>query len=99
MLSTVSKPHVAHLSSASADLPYKTLKNPGISMVSGFFFFRSLLKKFDAVYPIFNGLTMGQFQFLDPNGLTDGAIFTLKLILQNANSRLVVDFIFLLRSL
>lgn len=71
-------------------------------MVSGFFFFRffcSLLKKFDAVYPVFNGLTMGQFQFLGPNGLTDGAIFTLKLILQNANSRLVVDFIFLLRSL
>ena len=41
-------------------------------MVSGFFF--SLLKKFDAVYPIFNGLTMGQFPFLGPNGLTDGEI-------------------------
>ena len=66
-------------------------------MVSGFFFFRfvcSHLKKFDAVYPSFNGLTMGQFPFLGPNGLTDGAIFALKLILQNANFRLVLTLFF-----
>ena len=66
-------------------------------MVPGFFFFRFacfLLKKFDAVYPNFNGLTMGQFPFLSPNGLTDGAIFDLKLILQNANFRLVLTLFF-----
>ena len=38
-------------------------------MVSGFFFFRfvcSLLKKFDAVYPVFKWLTMGETMFLPP---------------------------------
>ena len=54
---------VARPSSASADRDFKMPQNPGNSTVSGaflFWFCCFLLRKFDALYPIFNGLTIGE---------------------------------------
>ena len=54
---------VARPSSASADRDFKMPQNPGNATVSGaflFWFCCFLLRKFDALYPIFNGLTIGE---------------------------------------
>ena len=54
---------VARPSSASADRDFKMPQSPGNSTVSGaflFWFCCFLLRKFDALYPIFNGLTIGE---------------------------------------
>jgi hypothetical protein len=45
------------------------LKNPGKSRFSGVFLFRFgcfPLRKFDAIYPHFDGLTIGEHPFFDP---------------------------------
>ena len=61
--STASRLLVARPSSASADRDFKMPQNPGNSTVSGaflFWFCCFLLRKFDTLYPIFNGLTIGE---------------------------------------
>ena len=63
MFSTAWRLLVARPSSASADRDFKMPQNPGNATVSGaflFWFCCFLLRKFDALYPIFNGLTIGE---------------------------------------
>ena len=63
MFNTAWRLLVARPSSASADRDFKMPQNPGNSTVSGaflFWFCCFLLRKFDALYPIFNGLTIGE---------------------------------------
>lgn len=63
MFNTAWRLLVARPSSASADRDFKMPQNPGNATVSGaflFWFCCFLLRKFDALYPIFNGLTIGE---------------------------------------